>query len=205
MRKFFPVLLGTVVVAAPMHAQARIGVLGGFVSSGASISDGAVSFNPSSRSGFAAGITVTATIAPDIAVGPDLMYVQKGYKVNSSGNTFSVKGSYIEVPVLVHALFGTGPVRFVVLGGPAVAFKTSCTEEDSKPGAGTLSLSCSEAGNNYKSTDFSVMFGGGVRFGQFAVTARYDLGLVNVDSDAPDGTSVKNHALLILLGYHFRK
>lgn len=205
MRKLLPALLGAVIIAMPLHAQASLGVLGGFVSSSVTANTGTVSITPSSRSGFAIGLTATTRIAPKLSVGPDLMYIAKGFKSTFDGANTTSKFNYVEIPVLLHARFGQGPVQVVLLGGPALSIKVSCSVDASQPGGASVSESCETGGGNIKSTDFSLMFGGGLRFGQIAVTARYDLGLTNIDGNSTDESTLKNHALLILLGYHFRK
>ncbi|HEY3934204.1 MAG TPA: porin family protein [Gemmatimonadales bacterium] len=170
MRKFFPAVLGAMIIAVPLHAQANVGLLGGFVSSSVTASNGALSVTPSSRSGFAVGITATGKVAPHIAIGPDVMYIEKGFKVSSGGESATFKLNYVEVPLLVHVALGRGPTKVFLLGGPALSLKASCNEEGSEAGVGSASESCEDAGDNVKSTDFSLMFGGGVGFGQIAVS-----------------------------------
>lgn len=55
----------------------------------------------------------------------------KGFTRTSSDETFSLDISYLELPLLISATYGRGPMTIVVLGGPAVAFRTSCSAADS--------------------------------------------------------------------------
>lgn len=208
MKRTLAILITAAFLAGPLHAQARVGVLGGFVSSNVSFSGGDFTYAPSSRSGFAAGLSVAGNVAPDVAVGANVLYVQKGYNITEGNVTYSVHGAYIEVPVLAHLYVGPQSTRGFILAGPAVGFKASCTESESESGEGSISASCDSQGAQIKSTDFSLVGGVGIAIRQLSVEVRYDLGLTNVDNNADDnaaGISAKNHALLILAGLSFGK
>ncbi len=187
-------------VAAPLTAQARVGVIGGFVSSNITTSGTNGTFSPSSRSGFAAGVSVQGMLAPDLSLGPEAMYIEKGYKTTAAGVTGTFKLDYIEVPVLLRLGMGAGTTRLFVLGGPSIAFKIACST-DLSSGSGSIGGDCSNStDNNIKSADFSVMFGAGVSVNALSLSARYDLGLTDVYNNTVNNVSYRNHALLILAG-----
>ncbi|MGH7523315.1 MAG: hypothetical protein ACREK8_03325 [Gemmatimonadales bacterium] len=50
-----------------------------------------------------------------------------------------------------------------------------------------------------KSFDFGVMLGAGVTVRNVTVSARYDLGLANIETNAGPGQSSKNRALMIMV------
>ncbi len=187
-------------LTAPLAAQARVGVIGGFVSSNITTSGTNGTFSPSARSGFAAGVSVQGQLSPNLSLGPEAVFIEKGYRSTVGGVTGTFKLNYIEVPVLLRLGAGAGTTRLFVLGGPSIAFKLSCSS-DLSTGSGSIGGDCSSStNNNIKSADFSVMFGAGVSVNALSLSARYDLGLTDVYNNTSDNVSYRNHALLILGG-----
>ncbi len=203
MRKLVPSLLALAAFAAPLHAQAGFGVLGGFVSSNITTSHNDGTFSNSSRSGFAIGVSADGLLAPSVTLGADAMYVEKGAKFTGSGSSGSLKVGYIDVPVRLKLLFGSPSTKLFILGGPEVGFKVSCSNDFNIGVSG--SSGCGAAENDaIKGTDFGVTFGAGVLLSQFSISARYDLGLTDINSsDNANNPNYRNHAFLILAGLHF--
>ncbi|HEX3927885.1 MAG TPA: porin family protein [Gemmatimonadales bacterium] len=202
MRKTLLTLAAAAMTAAPLSAQVMMGVEGGFASSNISASGTSGTFTTTSRSGFAAGISIAGRLGQGIHLGPDVLYIEKGFQENSDGVTGTFKLNYVEVPLLLHLSFGTGMTRVFVLGGPAIAFKVSCSADLSNGSGGSIGGDCtSDSDSDIKSTDVSVMFGAGVMIDDLSLSARYDLGLTNVLNNASNDLSYKNHTLLILAGF----
>lgn len=198
MRKVIPALCALTVAAAPLAAQASVGVLGGFVSSNVSVSGTNGTLSSTSRSGFAAGISIDGRLAHDVYLGPEALYVEKGFEEHVGGETGTFGLNYIEVPVLLKLAVGDRPTKFFVLGGPDIAFKVSCSQ--SLSGDVESNVGCSNStNNNIRTADVGLMFGAGVMVDALSIQARYDLGLTNVYNN-DNGYSYKNHALLILAG-----
>jgi hypothetical protein len=202
-RKVIPVLLAAAVFAAPLHAQASFGVLGGYVSSNISNSGTNGTFNSTARGGFAVGISLSSGMASHVGFSVEPMYIEKGAKLSggTSATTFGI--NYVEVPLLLKVGGGNRDTRVFALAGPTIAFKVSCSG-----GLATGSTGSGDCGgvadDGVKSTDFSLMFGAGVAFNQLSISARYDLGLANISSTSDDSDPHdRNHAFLILAGLHF--
>src|SRR5262249_16990341 len=114
----------------------------------------------------------------------------------TGGNLFhqTEKISLIEIPVLAH--FDVQPMKspgFYIIVGPQVSFRLSAKETDSNQFSGEHDIK-----DNTKGTDFGVVDGVGVMFGQVGIEARYDLGLVNLNNDATDTTTFKLRAITVL-------
>lgn len=203
MRKLFPSLFALAAFAVPLHAQAGIGVLGGFVSSNITTSNNDGTFSNSSRSGFAVGLSADGWLARDVTLGADAMYVEKGAKFTAGSSSGSLKLGYIDVPVRLKLMFGSRDTKLFILGGPEVGFKVSCSNDFNIGVSG--SSDCGAAENNaIKGTDFGVTFGAGVLMRQISISARYDLGLTDINSNDNDNNpNYRNHAFLILAGVHF--
>jgi len=57
------------------------------------------------------------------------------------------------------------------------------------------------ATSGIKSSDYGVIFGGGVASGRFSLGARYDIGMANINNDTSAGQSTyKNKAFMVMLG-----
>lgn len=197
--------LGLIAAAAPLTAQTGIGVVGGFVSANVTSDPNPVGTTYSGKSGFAAGVSLTFGSATGLSVAPEALYVLKGTTVSgavgATSYSGSVKASYVEVPLLFRVGLGSGSTRFYLTGGPAIAFEMTC--KTVIPGI-VAEKDCNDPADpttGIKSTDYGVMFGAGVAMGKLTLSARYDLGLVNINKDVSTGAAtVKNKAIFVMLG-----
>lgn len=160
---------------------------------------------PLHTTGFIGGAAISWHLVDRFALQPELQFVQKGDDETDAfgGGVISehIRLNYIEVPVLLRAsgdaVHGVTPF---VIGGPQVAFKTSC------------SIDVKGVANNYtcadfppaESTEFGVVAGGGVDAAvmghAISVSARYDWGL----RDAFKNNLAKTRTLAVLLGWRVR-
>jgi len=156
--------------------------------------------------GFAAGIGFNLPIAGDgfFSVQPELLYIQKGYKVESTGDQGSLEQTdsynYLEVPVLARINFGSERVKLYVNAGPSFAYALN-GRFSQFVAVGPLSFS-TEGKNifgeepensigddaylspkHYNRVDAGVQFGGGIGLkagrGAVLLDARYGMGLTN--------------------------
>jgi hypothetical protein len=163
--------------------------------------------------GFGVGGFVGFRLTPGFAIQPEALYVQKGAKTTQSdpGGTITgkIKVPYFEIPVLAKLSIpvkGAGIVSPHAYAGPALAFKTGCHVKATQ-GSTSYSDRCDAANIDLriKSTDFSLVFGGGVDIGRAMVDVRYDLGLSKIgDSSDGTGNDIKNRTLYLLAGWTFR-
>lgn len=191
-------------LATPVQAQSTFGVVGGFVSSNISVSEGSIA-GQKSRTGFAAGFSVTTPISKGFEFAPELIYVQKGVTADAgNGVTGAVKLSYVEVPLVFRYAFSSaGDAQPFVLAGPEIAMKVSCQISGSS-GSTSVSQACKDVdpADEPKSVDYGLLFGVGLSVKKVSVTVRYDLGLANIRDNTSTGSS-KNTALMVLLGIRF--
>ena len=135
---------------------------------------------------------------------PELMYVMKGGKIEAEGAELSYNFDYFEIPLLVKFNIPVeGNLTPNLFAGPVVGLLTSAkvkmeyegeeAEEDIK--------------EYFKSTDFSLAFGGGVDIvmgtsGTLTFDIRYELGLTNTLDD--DGEAeIKHNAFMFNVGWGF--
>ena len=201
--------LGALAAAAPLGAQSGFGIVGGLVSANVSQSPQAAGVTYNSRTGFAAGISLTAELAKGISIGPEALYAQKGSNLASSVGTLYTgfaKATYVEVPLLLRIGLGSGATHFFVTAGPEVSFNLNCRTAV----IGLIpEMDCNDPADpksGVKSTDYGVMFGAGVAMGRLSISARYDLGLANISRDNTAGAAVvKNKAIFAMIGLSLGK
>jgi opacity protein-like surface antigen len=176
-------------------------------------------YSKSSRTAFAFGLQVETSIAGPMYAQVEVKYLQGGTIVDISGlvnqqtgQPFSAKitakSVYFELPVLLKAKFSKGPVRPFVLAGPSVGILLAAKTLVEAAGFGS---SEEDAKDGTNSTNFSLVFGGGVEFmatPRIGITAegRYLLGLSDVAKEVAGETShtkIKGRGFLFAVGALF--
>jgi hypothetical protein len=154
--------------------------------------------------GITSGVGFNVRLAKDgaFSVQPELLYVQKGYRVNFSNAAGSldsrVQFNYLEVPVLARFTLGMERFNLYINAGPSFAYGLN-GQYEIVSGAGAFSST--HAGKNifgkrpdtymgtatyydpksYSRVDVGLQFGGGAGLsagpGTLSIEARYGLGL----------------------------
>jgi len=176
----------------------------------------------SMKTGFMFGGMLFYSFSPILGLQFEPAFVQKGAKVDISatleGMTLKAEGTvtanYIDIPVLLKASFGKGPVKPYLLAGASVAFLLGDAEfEVDKATLNGVDI-LSEIPSNEridtlltKSTDFILNFGGGViiPLGQvnIFIEGQYNLGLSDVNDDPAENTEIKTTGIQIKAGVMF--
>ena len=149
-------------------------------------------------------------------------YVQKGATVDVSlteqGMTMiqegTLSGDYLDIPVLLKASFGDGPVKPYLLAGASIAFilGDAILEIDKATINGvdvTNQIPSDERKDTIlvKSTDFILNFGGGVIIPlgkvNIFIEAQYNLGLTDVNDEPNDNMKIKTTGIQIKAGVLF--
>jgi len=185
---------------AQADPQLRFGVQAGLNSAtwGGDDADGI-----DSRLGFIAGGFAEFGLGPYFAIRPEVSYSQQGWEAELFGADFELKQDYIQIPVLLKAgasLAAEPKLRPVLFTGPVVSFEIRCEVKASGGGIPTQEDDCPD--DLVKGTDFGLLFGGGLEYGRFALTARYLLGLTSLDDTGSDA-DIKNRVVTVLAGFRF--
>jgi hypothetical protein len=188
-----------VAVASPTYAQgtivgAKVGINFADISGDDDAEDEGVA--EKMKLGFVAGGFIEVPVTPQFSFAPEVLVTQKGTKFEDelSDATFSVNLTQVQVPVLFKANFSEGSVRPFVLVGPAFGFTASAK---TKFETGSIEEE-TDLDDTVEPVEFSLVFGGGVRFGQASLEARYDLGLNDMEKSADEG---KTRTFSILFGF----
>jgi len=189
------ILILAVIGAGPkLAAQGQFGVKLG-PSFGNITNKGVLPSNLKTRTGGAAGLFLGSNSAV-IGFGIEGLYAQRGASSDQSLATAETRLDYIDVPVYLNLNIPSPGVRPWIYAGPQISFEVRC-----RMASGTACATPSD----HKTTDYSAVVGGGLRFGGrslgLSVEARYVYGLTDLKySTVSSSTSYKNRTFMILLG-----
>ncbi len=163
-------------------------------------------FNP--KNGFQVGLFLAKQLSADLSLQGEFLYVRKGARedliyTSQTGDPLGsidlfYNADYFQVPVILnYALMDEGGMRPVLMAGPYLAFKYSAKTKGEIPPVGPLK-SITRGLEDFSSTDFGLVLGGGLEFSRggrtFLIQLRYDLGL------ADSYLTAKNQAWTLMTG-----
>jgi hypothetical protein len=174
--------------------------------------------NQKSNMGFIGGLGLSFPITSDnfVAVQPEILYTQKGFKANYSNvNNARINYNYLEVPLLLKVNFGEEAFRAFVNAGPSFGYamggRMRGDNQDMKIKFGTNANTNDMMylnPDNVNRLDIGIQFGVGAGIaagpGDVTLEARYGIGLTDFNniSGAPDSANKsKNRVIALMLGY----
>ena len=223
MKNVFIAILLVLTLAVCVDAQEQVrGLTGKGIKVGINISNfsGSEVGMVSARTGFGFGGFLTYNLSPQFAVQPEVLYMQKGTEYDFIA-TMTWAANYFEIPVLAKYTIPTsGNIKPGFFAGPAVALLLGSSIKVEYEGVTELDW---DVKDGLKSTDFGLVFGGGVTYQMTSVSLtfdiRYTLGLtkfIDVEGfnslEPPDGSEPpvtdeevdsKNQNLSFLVGVSF--
>jgi len=159
------------------HAGADIGT----ISTAPAPSDGETI---TSKNGIAIGAEGDYWLSDNIGICVQLAYVQKGATDNLDGESFSLAFWYLQMPVLLKATFGSGPVKPFFFAGPEIGFKLSAKESGKFEGRDTTA---DLPDSVITKLNIGIFLGAGITYilnpeTMLFLQAGYDYGLSNIYS-----------------------
>ncbi len=149
--------------------------------------------------GLVLGTAVEVGITDVLAVQPEILFIQKGYKRTNAGATTISNVNYLEIPVLGKVKVKIQNMTFFTIVGPAISLAISGKE---KKGDETTAIKIGSENSNTKKIDFSLQFGAGVMYKNFVFDLRYGVSLTNSAVVTTGGDySTKNRVISITVGY----
>jgi hypothetical protein len=199
-RHFIVSLFFILSISSRLSAQTSPSIwLGGFA--GVDIGNISVTGNPdlgnttfTSKTGFAIGAEFDDFFSDNFGICAQLAYVQKGTTINinetvdgaTANSTASATLSYLQIPILFKATFGSGALKPVVFAGPEFGFKLSAKETGkfSESGADTT---VTIPDSVFTSLNIGIMLGAGLTYAinpstMLFLNVAYDLGLTNLNA-----------------------
>lgn len=140
------------------------------------------------RHGFHIGFYGESFISENFSIQPEVLYSQQGYKIINSGESFTQKVDYINVPIMLKAYPSK---NFFLEAGPQIGLAVSHKEEYN----GFFSGSQEYDPTNF---DWGINFGAGFKTDSgISLGVRYHLGL----GDLYDEGKAQNRVLQFSLGF----
>ncbi|GAB3811092.1 porin family protein [Pontibacter rugosus] len=156
-----------------------------------------------SKTGVQFGAVANVMVNDLFSVQPELLYVQKGVKVNFGGLSTELQSSYLELPVLAKVSFGSEQIKGFVTAGPSVGYWLSGKIKQKYDGESEEDDYDFTDDDNR--TEIGANFGVGAAYkvgtGYLNLDLRYGLGLSNLYNDGEE--KVKNRVLGVSLAYLF--
>lgn len=190
-------------VSGTAFAQSAIG---GGVKAGVTVStvsgDLGTDVTKAVRTAGAFGGFVSIRISDQVSFDPEVLYSMEGvkgkYTVDSTILESTAKVDIVQIPFLLRigSNAGTGTSGYVI-AGPAIGILARARQTD-PTGGPDMDLK-----DQLKSTEFSVVVGGGVTVSHFLVEARYSAGLTDVNKSGVSDTTNKMQVFSILFGARF--
>jgi len=130
---------------------------------------------------------------------PEFLYVRMGTSMVADAVEAEDHLDYLQVPILLKINVMPGPISPVIYGGGYGSYLLAAK--------GVTEGVSVDIKDEVKSTDYGLVFGGGVEFKlavvKLTAEIRYNLGLANIAKEISDGSSVKNKSLMFLVGVGF--
>ena len=168
------------------------------------------------HAGFLGGVQYEYWFDNMWSLGAQVLYDQKGAHEDLNGvvdfvgtGTVNLTLSYLEIPVLVKASFGTGNFKPYVFAGPSVGKYLSNSAHMTETYQGqTFDTTETLPDSTINSLDFSAILGAGISLrlnsGQLLFfDAAYALGLVNVDNSGDSANTTKSRDIRLAVGILF--
>ncbi len=181
-------VLGSLMIKAQTHVE--LGLKGGL--NVATLSTAASNNNIDPRISANLGGLAHIHITKEFAVQPEFLFSGQGAKQTISNVEYKTNLNYIQIPVLLQYLIGTG---FRLETGPQLGFLVSAKNK-----AGDVMV---DIKNRYKKTDVAWVFGAGyLTSSGFGIDARYNLGLAKINDN--NEAKVANRVFAIGVFYQFK-
>ncbi|MBC5772923.1 PorT family protein [Pontibacter sp. KCTC 32443] len=200
----FVVGLGFTSMAQSISVGPRVGATFAKISIAGDDSD---EFNEEikSNAGVQIGAVANVMINDMFSIQPELLLVQKGFKVGEDGDFMKVKTNYLELPVLAKVNFGTEELHGFVTAGPTAGYlmngkmKMEFDGEEEEE-----DLEFEDEDNRLElGASFGVGLGYKVGAGTLNLDVRYGLGISSLYETEGDEEKTRNRVFGVSVAYLF--
>ncbi len=186
---FLTAMLTASLLIKAQKAHVELGLKGGL--NVATLSSPAYNYSSDPRISANFGGLAHIHLSKEFAIQPELLFSGQGAKRTSEGKEFKTNLNYLQIPVLLQYLIGTG---FRLETGPQFGFLLNA---NSKVDNVTTNVNYA-----YKTMDAAWVFGAGyLTPSGFGIDARYNLGFANINDIS--GTKINNRVFSVGIFYQF--
>ena len=191
--------------AAANAQQVSLGLKGGVNSATMTLAQQGIDVGR--RTGFHAGAILGVQATPRFSFQLQGLYSQRGYRLTTTGSDATAKGDYLQIPLLAAfelPVAAASPVALQIFFGPTVALEVHCQVAGTLDGT-PVAASCDDLGVQRRKYDYGVVLGGGVGYHLQAatvfLTAAYDYGLRDLDTEEASTNTLKHRTVAFSLGF----
>ena len=178
---------GSLLLKAQTHVE--LGLMGGL--NVATLSSASYNSSIDPRISFNIGGLAHIHLSKEFAIQPELLFSGQGAQQTISGVEYKTNLNYLQIPVLLQYMMGTG---FRIETGPQFGALVGAKSE---VGNGEADIK-----NAYKSMDVAWVFGAGyLTHSGFGIDARYNLGLANINDVS--SAKINNRVFSVGVFYQF--
>lgn len=200
--------LAATVPGAPLTAQSRIAVFGGYSSVRMTAEAGdltTISAPRQPRHGFVPGITGTLMIHHNLEITAEAMLVRKGFLRDFPTSSYNLDIRYLEFPLLLGARYPMGGgFRLQVHGGATFSIREQCSETFIQGDGSRAMTDCvdTDFGVVVPKTDIGLTAGFGLVYHRCWAVGQYELTGRNIPADAPGrNRDLQHRTLIVMLGF----
>ena len=210
-------------LAGDYEPMARSGVKGGLTMAtftGEFDIETILESNYEERLGFAAGVWMNLGPSVGFSLQPEILYVQKGGKLDHVLITGSTWGSkeyqfdYVEIPLMLRLNIPLAKQSgFYLMGGPAFAFNVKADRVTEYEADGVLQVVREDIDHLIRDTETSWVAGAGVQAGILTIEGRYSISMDTIleegvqatppSPEKPRTTELKNEVVAVMVGFAF--
>lgn len=150
------------------------------------------------RTGLVVGLFANIPLSDSFSLQPEVLYSQKGAKVEEDPGTFTLEVDYLDIPVLARVTAG-GQTGLVLFAGPSFGFKMRARAKGEFEGE----TEEEDVSDEVETLDIGLIAGVGFQGARFLIDGRYQWGLSNINKVESDPAEVKNRVISIVVGWQF--
>ena len=154
--------------------------------------------------GATAGLMADAALSEKLSLHPELLFSQKGLRVDESGpggfsSSFQIRSNYLDLPVLLRLKFGT----FFAEAGPQAGYLLTLKRTETN-NFSNVPATTSNSTNGARRLDLGFVVGLGYQLlGRWELGARYNGGILGVNSGSFGTSQPRNSVVQFQAGYLF--
>lgn len=222
MKRLFFILITLVSVLPQLFSQVHLGIRGGVLNTTVNYSQTTAGQIIEDRNGLIASILTEFRINDGFAIQPEIALAQRGWKntsvlsiplISNIETTESERINYAEIPLMMKAGFGIGPVRLDILAGPSFSLAISGKRTTTIKTTNLITNTTNEESDtddlefdqDYKKADLNLQGGAALSFRlggtRFFVDGRYLYGVSNLSNSSD--TEITSRGVAITGGLLF--
>ncbi|GHV29530.1 hypothetical protein FACS1894177_00570 [Bacteroidia bacterium] len=199
MKKIILTLIFCGFVGAMFAQGVKFGVTAGLNVSNQTLKYESFSIEPSWKAGFQAGVFMDYAITPQLSLVPELLFTQRGAKLESDGETSSETLNYLQLPINLAYKFDLGSEqKLFPFAGIYLGYALSGT---AKYGSESEKIKFGSGEEETKALDYGLNIGVGYQYTHILFKVQYNFGLANLSNS--DEFTGKNKNLAVTVGYLF--